>query len=117
VRDVNSVEQQFSSFQSLYYEIFTLTRFVDITDNPGFSQILCVTKIMVMRGMKTGITKCCLSHPVCQYTVSAPQSPAMGFFEARSFSLKHMIDCIIGHDMYLLVHMRTRVENEKVEDP
>jgi hypothetical protein len=84
VRDLNSVEQQFS-FQSLYYEIFTLTRFVDITDKPDFSQILCVTKIMVMRVMKTGITKCCLSHHVCQYAVSAPQSPAMGFFEARSF--------------------------------
>ena len=31
MRDVNSAGQQFS-FQSLYYEIFTLTRFVDITD-------------------------------------------------------------------------------------
>jgi hypothetical protein len=84
VRDVNSAGQQFS-FQSLYYEIFTLTRFVDITDKPGFSQILRVSKIMVMRVMKTGFTKCCLSHHVCQYTLSAPQSLAMGFFEARSF--------------------------------
>ena len=40
-----------------------------------------------------------------------------GFLRGQEFSLEHMIDCIIGHDMYLLVHMRTRVENEKVEDP
>jgi hypothetical protein len=97
---VNSVEQQFS-FQSLYYEIFTLTRFVDITDKPGFSQILCVTKIMVMRVMKTGITKCCLSHHVLSIYSKRATIACHGFLRGQEFSLEHMIDCIIGNDMYL----------------
>ena len=100
MRDVNSAGQQFS-FQSLYYEIFTLTRFVDITGKPGFSQILRESKIMVMRVMKTGFTKMLpVSSCMSIYTKRATIA-CHGILRGQEFSLEHMIDCIIGDDLYL----------------
>ena len=100
MRDVNSVEQQFS-FQSLYYEIFTLDTFRRYYRQPGVQPDIVRNKNNgdardEDRNHKMLPVSSCMSIYSKRATIACH-----GFLRGQEFSLEHMIDCIIGNAMYL----------------